>query len=417
MIYDCFPFFNELDTAEIRFKELYDHVDYFVVSESNLTHSGQPKPLYFQENKERFARFSDKIIHVVCNDPSSPEPGEDMNWTREKHQRNFIYHALKNKCSNDDIIITSDADEIVNSQVINEIKNVKLLTALQMRTSYYYLNLISDPNWNVAKVIPYRILRDNFGGNLSKVRVTGTDRYIHNAGWHFSYMGGREQVIRKMESFAHQEFNMPKYKNDRQIDLVIRFGSSIWDEFKEIEPRGEIPYWKYADVSEVSFPICVKNGEYTHMLSNVKFNYDYDCGNLYHLFNLASAEVLPSGDILDINCKDGRSSVFLANALPKSTVYCLGATEHFQKNMKSLTNGNFAEINEADLDTLHLNIKVLHLNGNTDLLPKLKCSSAIKFTSPCLYCGYKSSHQHDVLYKYNPSGDFWFGYGQSITGT
>jgi len=38
-IYDCFSFFNELDLLEIRLQELYDHVDYFVISEANKTHS------------------------------------------------------------------------------------------------------------------------------------------------------------------------------------------------------------------------------------------------------------------------------------------------------------------------------------------------------------------------------------------
>ena len=32
MIYDCFPFFNELDVLEIRLNVLYDIVDYFVIT-------------------------------------------------------------------------------------------------------------------------------------------------------------------------------------------------------------------------------------------------------------------------------------------------------------------------------------------------------------------------------------------------
>ena len=37
MIYDCFNFFNELDLLEIRFHTLYEHVDKFVIVESNKT--------------------------------------------------------------------------------------------------------------------------------------------------------------------------------------------------------------------------------------------------------------------------------------------------------------------------------------------------------------------------------------------
>ena len=50
-IYDCFNFFNELDILEIRLNTLYEYVDYFVIVESNLTHSGEQKPFYFEENK------------------------------------------------------------------------------------------------------------------------------------------------------------------------------------------------------------------------------------------------------------------------------------------------------------------------------------------------------------------------------
>jgi len=40
-IYDYFTFFNEIDLLKIRLEYLYDYVDKFVISESNLTFSGQ----------------------------------------------------------------------------------------------------------------------------------------------------------------------------------------------------------------------------------------------------------------------------------------------------------------------------------------------------------------------------------------
>ena len=52
-VYDCFPFFNELDVLEIRLKELWDVVDVFVLAESNLSHSGKPKEYIFENNKQR----------------------------------------------------------------------------------------------------------------------------------------------------------------------------------------------------------------------------------------------------------------------------------------------------------------------------------------------------------------------------
>lgn len=74
MIYDCFSFFNELDLLEIRLNTLDKVVDKFILFESTLTHTGNPKPLYYAENKDRFAKFSDRIVHIVVNDfPAMPE--------------------------------------------------------------------------------------------------------------------------------------------------------------------------------------------------------------------------------------------------------------------------------------------------------------------------------------------------------
>ena len=66
MIYDCFIFFDELDLLEIRLEEIYPVVDRFVLCEAPMTFSGKPKELVFQNNKERFAPYLDKIEHIIC---------------------------------------------------------------------------------------------------------------------------------------------------------------------------------------------------------------------------------------------------------------------------------------------------------------------------------------------------------------
>jgi beta-1,4-mannosyl-glycoprotein beta-1,4-N-acetylglucosaminyltransferase len=48
---DSFIFFNELDILEIRLNTLDPYVDYFIIVESSVTHTGNPKPYYFEENK------------------------------------------------------------------------------------------------------------------------------------------------------------------------------------------------------------------------------------------------------------------------------------------------------------------------------------------------------------------------------
>ena len=58
-VFDCFTFYNELDTLHVRFEELNDFVDYFILCESHLTHRGKEKPLYFEENKDSFEEEED----------------------------------------------------------------------------------------------------------------------------------------------------------------------------------------------------------------------------------------------------------------------------------------------------------------------------------------------------------------------
>ena len=62
-IYDCFLFFNELDLLEIRLNLLYQHVDYFVIVESEVTFQGQLKDFNFEKNIKRYEKFTDKIFY------------------------------------------------------------------------------------------------------------------------------------------------------------------------------------------------------------------------------------------------------------------------------------------------------------------------------------------------------------------
>jgi beta-1,4-mannosyl-glycoprotein beta-1,4-N-acetylglucosaminyltransferase len=61
MLVDTFMFYNELTVLELRLNLLDEYVDRFVLVESEVNHKGGPKPLFFQENKDRFAKWAHKI--------------------------------------------------------------------------------------------------------------------------------------------------------------------------------------------------------------------------------------------------------------------------------------------------------------------------------------------------------------------
>ena len=53
-VYDVFMFSSELDILDIRLRELWDVVDFFVLVESLTYYSGEPKPAYFAQNLEQY---------------------------------------------------------------------------------------------------------------------------------------------------------------------------------------------------------------------------------------------------------------------------------------------------------------------------------------------------------------------------
>ncbi|MFZ2310324.1 MAG: N-acetylglucosaminyltransferase, partial [Patescibacteria group bacterium] len=144
MIYDCFTFFNELDLLEIRLNILDGVVDKFVLVEATKTFSNIDKPLYFNENKERFKKFEDKIIHIIVDD----YPVFETAWTYDWHQRNCIARGLVN-CKLDDVILVSDLDEIPDPSKIIEYKDYPGVKVFKQRMFYYFLNNLDRkrPYW------------------------------------------------------------------------------------------------------------------------------------------------------------------------------------------------------------------------------------------------------------------------------
>ena len=223
LTFDAFSFFSELDLLEIRLHELCSTVDYFVLVEANRTHTGNPKRLYYQDNKKRFAEFEDQIVHVVVDTmPISPddiqaclsskdrewiESGyqKEDNWVRERYQRNMIMEGLK-YANPEDMIIIGDADEIVRASTVewakNNIQNGSI--AVEQIMYSYYLNVrsVSIPWWG-SKIIQKK--------NIS---TPSEDRFhtLHpqsafNGGWHFNFLGDVDAIRYKIRSYAHQEHN------------------------------------------------------------------------------------------------------------------------------------------------------------------------------------------------------------------
>lgn len=219
-IYDCFPFYRELDLLELRLEELYDHVDHFVLVEADTTYTSRPKPFLFEENKSRYTKYLDKIIHVKVEDmPHHPDA-----WVNDRFQRDQIFRGIESADQND-LILVSDLDEIFRPEAIEQMSNSEQsLFAVRMSLhnfKFNYMRVSPDPYqiWGMAgrrhlfndiKPDAFRQLRFNFMNSPYQFSNNGCE-VIEHGGWHFGYMGDKDWLLDKAKSFAHTEVNTPEF--------------------------------------------------------------------------------------------------------------------------------------------------------------------------------------------------------------
>lgn len=205
MTFDCFSFFNELDLLELRLNILDPFVDYFVIIEAVETFSGLPKPLYYQENQERFAKWHHKIIHGIKDVIET-----DNAFTRAAQQKDSLRFGLRGKAQDDDIIYFGDLDEIWIPQTVDD----KVYNLKQLNYSYY-LNNLSSEEWIGTIVGKWKTIKTK---NLNYWRAHHDN--ILEGGWHFSNLGGVEQIRKKIEAYDHQEFNLDWVKNSLEDKIA-----------------------------------------------------------------------------------------------------------------------------------------------------------------------------------------------------
>ena len=230
-VFDSFIFFNELELLEMRLNILNDVVDYFVLTESPFTVSGNEKPLYYEENKDRFGKFNDKIVHHITE-----EIPNDFNHMLEKTKFHVAYkepdpygtpminlpvrfqRALFNRNNSafgiekagpkpKDIIITSDADEILDPRVLENLDwfdgyNHYVATG----PAYYYkLNFLYQRDWMGPRLCTWNHLKST---TVDQHRQDHENAYrIEDAAWHFSFLGNAENFKLKLASYEHTENN------------------------------------------------------------------------------------------------------------------------------------------------------------------------------------------------------------------
>ncbi len=293
MIFDCIPFFNELDILKLRMEIMDPYVDYFVLEESTVTFSGEDKRMIFAQNRRMFDKFKDKIRYVAVTD--SPMSGVTTH-ERDKYQKNQLIRALTD-CKPEDIIIFSDVDEIPNPDVLMQVIehfDATKIYHLAQRMFYCFLDMeeISGNLLSITGEFPGVEKKQWLGtkicsfGNLPKEgivylrEVSPTDERsvrVADGGWHFGYMGGdgeRDVVKRigiKVQAAAHQEYNSKRYLNEAVDRLLC--GEDIFDrnaKFVRVKIDESYPVYLREHQKDYDFLMAPKVGKAGILLKRIK---------------------------------------------------------------------------------------------------------------------------------------------------
>ncbi len=219
MLIDVFLGFDELQLASFRINYLSKFVNRTIIFESNKTHSGMIKPLYFKNWYLTLdSSYQEKISIMEINLDKFSE-----SWDREIFSREFAMNFLRNNFQNEKFIL-SDIDEIPSISQVQEILTTPGL--FHFKTPTYYRKI----NW---------ALRDNHSnwsrgvaGEVSKAIYPNGARFTKslpviskNPGAHLSYLAFDAQKLeKKLLSFAHTEFTDASKDARLIIDMSDEYG-------------------------------------------------------------------------------------------------------------------------------------------------------------------------------------------------
>ena len=242
-IFDCFTFNDENLILEIRLNEMSKYVDYFIIVEFGENHQGGRKGKKIDEKV--LEKFKNKIRYIYVDKFNK----NFSSWQRENFQRNYILNGLYD-AMDDDIILISDLDEIPNLEKIN-FNNIKNnIYAFKQINIMYKFNLVRDFDWIGTKLCKLKKLKSpqwlrslKMHKRYSYLRIDKffsknyvfNFKIIENGGWHFGWIRNIDQIIEKLNSFAHTEFNNSKFKNNKYINECINNNVNFLNTSEKLE--------------------------------------------------------------------------------------------------------------------------------------------------------------------------------------
>lgn len=198
-----------------------------IILESNLTHSGLPKPLYMKSalTDGEISRHKITLVNVPFTQEvirkgncSSSRPGK-CTWVFETAQRRYVNQLLQQVIDEslsmpgvtDVLVHVSDLDELLDTEALR-MEQINTCVSPTLRNFVYGERCPSTyPPW--ARSVIFRAGSGWFNKSISQ---QGGDRFQLRKqsracppsrqwlGWHFGYFMDTPHIINKLNSFAHK---------------------------------------------------------------------------------------------------------------------------------------------------------------------------------------------------------------------
>jgi hypothetical protein len=205
-IYEIVWLSDELDLLDLRFHELYDYIDKWIIVEYPMDYARNQRPLYYNENKERFKEFEDKIIHVIDNNNYDNRASLGLLWERKKSP--LVKNALLD-LKPDDYLITNDGDCLLTKHIFENFDPAKLYSFCVGWFLWYYNCRTPDAVFNWGQAAPFKYYDDNM---MVKQKDIPPVEYIGDvqlggkeAGYHFCKCGTPESISVHLRGHPHQD--------------------------------------------------------------------------------------------------------------------------------------------------------------------------------------------------------------------
>lgn len=214
MIYDLMTYNGEMAMLRLHLSILDKYVDKFIIVEADKTFTGYDKPLYFFTQQRFFKKWWSKIEYYPVTEwddvnlwnmaLQSPNTKGAEHWKREFYIKESIQKALiKAKVQDDDVLFIGDVDEIIDPEAHYE-SDTPIKAKLRVY-SYWLNNRSNEEFWGIL-IAEYKDIK---GKCLNHLR---SDKSLYSKGdylgWHFTNMGGTEQVRRKLnDSYTPETYN------------------------------------------------------------------------------------------------------------------------------------------------------------------------------------------------------------------